>query len=339
MTNESLQVDGQGRYFWSVDSRFLNRGFNMFIGIDQTGASMLGGRAARPLPIAVLERKQKKLRLHLRSPKSERRLEIAGFSKDEFTRALEELKLDCNALAKPTTAILADCVFGLSEKVWPGPPGAETLRSLFARAALSKDYGLKPAARFFDEILAEQKIEKSLYPVRRCEMIANANSVFRTHPFQKNIQCGTYRIWRDLGIHGSAWLHLRYFEKAAEAQITAEKENEQAARSRQLNRIHSPTRPFLFEAYPSLMWKRMLKLRSRDLTQFKAALELTFKDRLEVDETHLAQMLRDPDHTDAAALALGGAWLAERNELIDGGPSRSKWLAKEGWIVGLDRRA
>ena len=304
----------------------LNQDFNFFIGLDQTGAVLEGGLRAKPLPVAFLDARAARPKLIATSSSEKgatpKPLKLTTFSKESLLQLLasQQVKLAEQTLASSQTAILADAVFGLPQDVWPN---FKTLRSFFEEAASEtetrKGYGLKPAADFFSKILNDanrNSLNSMPYPVRDCETLANANSVFRTHPFQKNIQCGTYRFWRDLGLYGSEWIHFRYFERAKDFRLD---------------------RPLLFEAYPSLIWREALSLRTRDRTKVREALKL-FGD-VEISEQDVDLMERDADHADACILALGGYWLAKHDKLITGGSSTDLKLSKEGWIAGLSRPA
>lgn len=283
---------------------------NFFIGIDQTGAA-LSPLEARPLPFAFIDARTTP---RVRTVGLDGRpLRLARFSRDAVETLLVENGVDDahSVVRSAKTAFMVDCVFGLANSL-RYPPGAETFRQLFAAAAARTDgYGLKPAAAFFDDVLKRAPApSRERFPVRLCEIIAKANSVFRTHPFQKNIQCGTYRIWRDLGLHGSDWVHLRYFEKEMRE------------------------RPFLFESYPSLFWRELFGLRTRDRRELEGALK---KHGAVLDRADLELMIENPDHADAGVLAIGGLALAREGKLFDGPRSRSRKLAREGWIVGLPR--
>lgn len=265
---------------------------NFFIGLDQTGAVNPKGHP-KPLPLAFLDGRSGLLRTRALNG---RPLTLPTFSRDALEAVLVENAVeDAHEIVRsPKTGLFVDAVFGL-----PMGLKAPSPRELFVSASQHEGYGLKAAAGFF-KTLAPQ-ID---YPVRRCESLAKANSVFRTHPYQKNIQCGTYRIWRDLGLHGSDWVHLRYFEKK------------------------KPTRPILYEAYPSLMWKQLLQLQTRDRTKLEASLK---KFDVEIPKDDLQLMIENADHADAAMLALGGFFL--RPEVSR---STDERLSKEGWILGLD---
>ncbi len=270
----------------------------VFIGIDQTGAALQKGVRAKPLPLAAIDEDEGSLRLTTAW--------IPSFTFEALQKALPMPINSCE------TAILIDCVFGLEEKVWRGLD--TNIWSLFREAAsdtaVRRGFGLAPAAEFFDELLRRSRVGDS-FPVRRCERIAKANSVFRTRPYQKNIQCGTYRIWRDLGSSAKHWAQIRYFTPQQE--VSSEK-------------------PWLFEAYPSLFWREILGLRTRKSSALANALKEVLP-QLAISESQLTSVLKSPDLADAVVLAVGGFMLRDR--LFTGSPSRTGWLHREGWIIGL----
>jgi hypothetical protein len=311
----------------------LNDAFDLFVGVDQTGAARDGGRAAKPLPLAILTMdKRPRLMLH---DQSGRPLNLASFTRSSLESSLASAGVSqaSRRVRSFATALLVDCVLGLPQDVWPVgyEPGAGTLWELFAAAARDtaerKGYGLKPAASFFASLLAESRggdgqaptVGTRVYPARKCEIRANANSVFRTHPFQKNIQCGTYRIWRDLGASvamDGRWLNIRHF--TPERSIRHDS-------------------PWLFEAYPSLLWREALGLKSRNLALLLAALESKLPE-LEIAKSCRDRIREDADAADAAVLAAGGLILQRQKRLFESAPSRSGRLAIEGWIIGLENK-
>jgi hypothetical protein len=218
-----------------------------------------------------------------------------------------------------------DCVFGLAKNAWPKK--SKSLFELFNRAAESQNgFGLEPAAQFFGGILADSLYRgEKPYPARRCETLANANSVFRTRLYQRNIQCGTYRIWRDIGLSfksaiGSLeptghWLQVRYFTPT--------------------NSV-SESKPWVFEGYPSLIWRDYLLLRTRHAPSLQSAIQ-TAANYVKIAKPDMDLMLASPGAADADAgvLAIGGHWLKKRRMLMDGAPSQENWLCREGWITGL----
>jgi hypothetical protein len=317
--------------------------FDLFIGIDQTGAALESGTRAKPLPVAIysLRGQQPHLILHDRSGRS---LTLSHLHPDNLDGLLRENNcLTAHQTVDSRVALLIDSVFGLPSTVWPfdKAPGAETLWHLFARTALDtnerKGFGLKPAAHFFEELLnsahghlprAKAQLSPASghslirrdgtpitdLPTRTCERLAGANSVFRTRPYQRNIQCGTYRIWRDLGSLGKPWANIRCFE----------------TRSTVRN-----DRPWIFEAYPSLLWRKLLQIRTRQLGQLPSALKMC-EPTIHLTEQGRALIARNPDHADAAVLAVCGGLLQKAGKLFAPIPLDNYLLGREGWIVGLE---
>lgn len=305
-------------------ARAVMNGFDVFVGVDQTGAATSGGTEAKSLPCAVLFRDETGWILRATNLSTESPLYLSNFSRRSLIDMLTEAGLPepTAIVGSAKVALLVDCVFGLAQEAWPRnkKSGAATLRKLFARAARDekgrRGYGLNAAAAYFKDVLRRSSTPpaEGAYPVRECEVLANANSVFRTHPYQRNIQCGTYRIWRDLGRFGSDWVHLRFFERASDLR----------------------PRPMLFETYPSLMWNLSLDLTTRHMPSLVVALDRAFPD-VAISKQDIDAILASPDRADAAVLALGGRWLRDRGLLVHGEPSKSKTLAREGWIAGLTR--
>jgi hypothetical protein len=304
------------------NAKDLNNQFSIFIGIDQTGAVARGSSATKPIaqsmPVAILAQFDGVWRLKLTSSKSAKPLLVHSFSKAEIVRCLAEADLKIGFASSSKTALIVDCVFGLAEEAWPR--NESSLSALFTRAAAAPGgIGLQAAADFFALILKDSGHDQSKvpYPARRCEIMARANSVFRTRPYQKNIQCGTYRIWRDLGSAPEAWMQVRHFTPSH-------------AVSREM--------PWVFEGYPSLIWRDYLQLRSRHLPSLASEIRRV-ASHIKIAKPDMQRMLSSPDAADAAVLAIGGKWLQNTGSLFSAGaPSKSKWLKREGWITGLPRR-
>src|SRR5690606_15146623 len=96
-----------------------------------------------------------------------------------------------------------------------------------------------------------------------------ANSVFQSRPYQKNIQTGTYRIWKDLTSGGpTRWANIWPFETERSELLDA---------------------PWIFEGFPSLLWREVLGLPTRDLSRLRSAVEDAWRRELRGEE------LRVPD--------------------------------------------
>lgn len=217
-------------------------------------------------------------------------------------------------------AILVDCVFGWAE-------GSAPLWKLFQRAhefesGSGPRFGRSIAEGFFAKLLMHlrrdlpsQEPAGVALPHRRCEVLSGANSVFQSRPFQRNIQTGTFRIWREMGESGSAWANLWPFDAPQDSR---------------------PDRPWVFEAYPTWLWREVLGLRVREPLKLRSAVT----ERLGSDPGDSATWERiegSPDLADAAVLAIGGFILDLENRLEEPFPSfrEQREISSEGWIVGV----
>ncbi len=290
--------------------------FKRFLGVDQTGAALAGGRRARPLPAVLLE-----------MPSSGESGWVKQVELPDLTResVLSLLSSPSDPEGSQGTVIL-DGVLGLPEKLRTcEESGSGYLWQQFFRAAQvqgedGRRYGRALGEKFFAEIWSGPT---SLMPTRTCERWARANSVFQLHPFQKNIQTGTFRLWRELGQTGKPWIHVW------------PQDRDQAGESG----------PWLFEGYPSLLWRELLGLSTRDLSKLPAQVGRVLAERqLSIRfAPDLTQALaRSPDLADAWVLALGGALLQLDQALwlpLDPCSIEGRAAAYEGWIAGLRRDA
>lgn len=270
--------------------------FTVFVGIDQTGAANKSGKP-KPLPAAIVTPVGRQLLLSVSS--------LKGLTKDSIDSFIEKENLELTRSGE--LAIVVDCVLGLPEEVFPK---GETLFDLFRQANSYKfdgrGHGREVAFEFFKQFL-EGREDDSL-PKRQCEQLAKANSVFLLRPFQKNIGCGTFRIWKELGSKNK-WFHLWPTERL------------------------SLVFPTLFEGYPSLIWKTVLGLKSRKPKELIEAAEKKLGIEIAVSESTRSLIEKNPNYADAAVLALGAYYLQECETLTDATDIPDK--AKEGWIVGL----
>lgn len=251
----------------------------VFIGIDQTGAVDSKGRPKK-LSAAVLSFQNQFWQIDT--------LSLDGISADEF-KGFKNLRI-----------IAVDSVFGLPHKVFPKN---KTLKDLFKQALQfelnDKAFGLETAYQFFQTFLNVDAQTK--FPVRECERLAQANSVFQKHPFQKNIGCGTFRIWKELG-RDLDWFHL--FPQDG----------------------HFPElkgKPVIMEGYPSLIWKNLIQSKTRKID--------TLLNYLEENNIKISNPVISPDTADAIVLSL-----AAMEFFKDPIPRSTKNFKTEGWILGLD---
>lgn len=271
--------------------------FTVFVGIDQTGAANKSGKP-KPLPAAIVTPVGRQLLLSVSS--------LKGLTKDSIDTFVEKENLELTRSGE--LAIIVDCVLGLPEEVFPK---GETLFDLFHQAHSYKfegrSQGREVAYEFFKKFLEGQE-EGSALPRRRCEELAKANSVFNLRPYQKNVGCGTFRIWKELGSKNK-WFHLWPTERL------------------------SLVFPTIFEGYPSLIWKTIFGLKSRKPKELIEAAEKKLGIEIAVSESTRTLIEKNPNYADAAALALGAFYLQEAETLTSTSdiPDRMK----EGWIVGL----
>lgn len=281
----------------------------VFLGVDQTGASKKGGREALPLSCCIGVWRGNQLRVvtagNLKKP-----LTLSRFQPEEIEKILVSLEINQNI---QSLLILVDCVLGLPNALLP-PKGMPYLWEYFERAAQfslgGKEFGRDVAEAFFDALLTS---ETESYPRRLCEILSGSNSVFQKRPFQKNIQTGTFRIWKDLGQTKKEWARIWPFD--------LEKSPQQG--------------PWIFEGYPSLIWKNLLGSRTRDLKKLRKLVQ-DLPISLKIDTWKWIES--DPNQADAFVLMLGGFLLEKRNQLWSPHPEFMKQPEpfQEGWILGLD---
>lgn len=320
MENECCENYPKSHFFHFITkgTALLLRGFKskwfpmeIFIGIDQTGASASGGKKAKPLPMCVAVRRGYSQWRFLTMDADRRPLMLDRFHPECLREKFERLKIEPDW---GKTAFIVDCVLGMPKLLKSAPTKVKPyLWGFFEKAVgFSKDgkeFGREVAEAFFSEFLPPNG-EK--YPRRFCEEVSGSNSVFQTKPYQKNIQTGTFRLWKDLGSVGRPWVHIWPFE----------------------SRQKSTSWPWMFEGYPSLLWRECLQSPVRDPRNLRKLCEKTFP-QFEIDTWKFVQKL--PDSADSFVLALGGVSLLERKRLWTPSPSFKREInaRREGWLLGL----
>jgi hypothetical protein len=277
--------------------------FNCFVGMDQTGAVNASGKP-RALPCSVLVRKKSAWRLILTGA-DKKLLTVPRFS----LQTLSDLLRPCGASLGPDTAILADCVMGLPWKSWKRTgERAGDLRAVLRQSADGTAYGRAASEAFFS------RWTDLPLPQRECEKLSGSNSVFLTKPYQKNIQTGTYRIWRDMALAGdvddfSFWPFDPVQRKF----------------------------PWVFEGYPSFYWKHWFGFKKRDPQAFNEVLSRAEAYGLTIEAPSVEFLIDHPDHADAAVLSLAGLVMQARKVLFEpySGFSLSAPARVEGWIAGV----
>lgn len=244
----------------------------IYLGVDQTGAVDRKG-VPKPLPACLLIENQVRF-FYLKS------FTVTSIESELETKKLESL------------LICVDCVLGLPKEIKTSWREAINFTKDF------NGYGRAPAKDFFRTLGCGQR------PRRQVELDCNANSVFQETPFQKNIQTGTFRIWKDLNSAPGD-----FYAPAIETQ-------------------HSPNQLPIFEGYPSLSWKLLLKSRHRNASAIKALLKIHHPE-IKWNKKHQEHVNRDSNLSDAFLLAL--TMKQFRSEAFTSTPS------PEGSIMGATK--
>jgi len=168
-----------------------NMNFNVFIGIDQTGAATKSGQP-KMLPVAIIYKKKHFVNLNIQS-----------ITESEIEKILiDQLNLSKLKIKNLKPLILVDSVLGL-----PADLKVE-LKSIFKEIEFyqynEKKYGAQTAYSFFNKFISKNMSTK---PRRHVEVLAKANSVFNLTPYQRNIGCGSYRILKDLS-QNQKWFQI-----------------------------------------------------------------------------------------------------------------------------------
>lgn len=249
--------------------------FDYYIGIDQTGA-INKNQTPKPLCICIYEPKNKKMKL----------VKIKKFQKQDIIDSIEK-NFDSYS-SKSKVLILVDTVFGLPEEL------AVDYRNIFKKAknyeSKNKNYGSNTAHSFFCSFLGDKN---SLS--RTAEIKAEAHSVFKKYPFQKNISCGSYRVIKDLS-ENTNWFSLWPFEKIEKRFVIA-------------------------ESYPTLCWSILLKSKYRKIDFIISEIQNNLK---------IFDIPPCLDSADATILALTAPKL-EKMIFRKVQPIQKK----EGWILGV----
>lgn len=254
--------------------------FKYFLGIDQTGAIKTSGEP-KPLKSCLINKETNQIKT----------IEIPQLVIDELPYLLDILEQEMTSLA-----IIVDCVLGL--------PKAASIKNLsiwdyFRLASFQRGFGLKYGELFFSSFWNDE----SEVPKRRCEELANANSIFKSRPFQKNIQTGSFRIWKELGAQKEGLNIWPYPE-------------------------FDPSFSWMFEGYPSLSWQLLIKSRSRKPSLLKQYIKKSTP--LKIDATCERSLMNDSDLADAFILAETG------RTLLTQGLEPKVIPGPEGWILGLE---
>lgn len=279
--------------------RFLH-----FLGIDQTGAWDLRKNRFQPLPFAKISCDQGTPDLEV------------GTLENLNPEALARCQIHAE---KDSTLILADCVF------WPSPSDATdpqaTLWDDFASAHLHLREQGRGGARFAEHFFSRHG--RAPGALRTVDRLLGAQSLYSPRPAQRNIQCGTYRIWSDLGSTPRPWASIWPW----------------ALEKGQSRAFVSPLPVWIAEAYPSLVWQKLFGVSRRDPENFDRLIKTADLPPLRVSKETIRRIKKDKDLADAVVLALFG-WSRGNTELEDQmTPLHRKLhrsIEREGWIFGAD---
>lgn len=239
-----------------------------FLGIDQTGAINHKGNP-KPLPCCLITKNEIEF------------FYLDHLSKNQILKAISE-----NNWASVDLFICMDCVIGLPRSLnldW---------RQTTKKTLLYPGWGKSIAQRFFSDLLNEcflraEKKSKDL-PRRKSEIKLKANSVFQIHPFQKNIQTGTFRFWKELAISSDD-----FFAPAVDS-LKNKKSQTQAK---------SPKPIPIFEGYPSHSWLVLFQSNTRDSKKISKHMKKFFP-LLKWTLSHERKINKDANLADALLLAL-----------------------------------
>ncbi|MBY0315474.1 MAG: hypothetical protein K2Q26_08140 [Bdellovibrionales bacterium] len=235
-----------------------------FLGIDQTGAVNSKGKP-KPLPACLISGDV-----------------VSVFYINSFSKELiKSYKPDL---------ICLDCVLGLPLSTSVG------LREALTRADRVEKFGRSEAQRFFAELAQGRK------HTRGVEVALGANSVFTVYPFQKNIQTGTFRFWKEM----AADPHWFYFPALP-------REKKYAGR-----------RIPIVEGYPSYYWNVLFKEKNRNPLKILDRLRL-FYPQLRISRKDKEILLKDVNLADAILLALAAYEFRHETH---------RTSHTEGWILG-----
>ena len=260
----------------------------IFIGVDQTGAIDVrrGAQAKNSLHQSV---KAKPLPCCWITGQVVEFGELADFN----LRSLQEtLGFSLKAVR---IQIAIDAVLGLPRshpKAW---------RTAIHEAGAVEGLGRAVAEAFFSDLARELPVGDE--GLRTVDRKVGAMSVFQSKPYQRNVQTGTFRVWRDLG-RDPHWFFVPELESKSSG---------------------IP----IFEAYPSYSWFQILGMRRRSPDLLSKWLKSESNLGLQWTSEHKRLVEKSADHADAFVIALA---LLLRNGEIAGARRNN-----EGWILGVPR--
>jgi hypothetical protein len=265
---------------------FLNKKF--FIGIDQTGAVDSKGNP-KPLPTSLIIKTKNNYQINTN-------LYIKSLDKESI---LQLVKSEEN-LSK--TFILVDSVLGLPLEDTINDQIKKIFKTASDFSFNNKRFGAEVAYQFFNSLLINKKSKN--YPQRKIEIITKANSIFKLKPFQRNIGCGTFRVWKDLA-KNTNWYNIWPVNKL------------------------DKNKCIIAEGYPSYYWKNLVLAKRGDSKALLKFIETNLKVKVNFGDN---KDFKTIDHMDSCILSLKAALASEKDFYLD---ESQKILKKEGWIFGV----
>ncbi len=182
--------------------------------------------------------------------------------------------------------IFIDCVLGLPVELYKSNNKSQIRDWISLAKNYShehKSYGMAVAESFFNHIKNFYNIKEDNHPKRSTEIKLKSNSVFTTRPFQKNIQTGTFRIWKELSFVLDSVLiwPLDYY-------------------------LENELKTVVYEVYPSHFYKKIFGLKNRSHLPLLDVLENVRNINKTFDFDEHVKFLNDPDFCDALIAAFGG---------------------------------
>jgi len=267
------------------------------LGVDQTGAVVQSTFHPKPLSAALISFNGSKRYL----------------SQPQFLKALLPKYVTQLIAKEPYNLwVLMDCVLGLPYKL---TTKVDSRFFIEVRNFVTQyGYGLTPSIQFLSKIFQSQlgfninfkDPKQQPFFKRKVEIKAGSNSVFQLHPFQKNIGCGSYRIWSELA-HWDPNDYMIWPDRGSEKSHIV-----------------------FAEVYPSYIWKHYIKSKRGDCEALKHWLkELGVNHSIDWSCVTLDQL-------DAIVSASIGVWYCQRGMSLPRSLSEySKQLILERWILGV----
>lgn len=270
--------------------------FEIFLGIAKTSVNTKPVPMA-PLPVAIAWHEDGYWML-------ESDLTIPALNYDVLRSLLKDIKPHFEL---KDSGILLDSVLGLPKEVFPKN---KTLFELMQRAHRFSHEGrqidLKTAQAFFAQFT--ERIPES-EPIRDVERLGKLPSVFQTHPQQKNISAGSFRFWSELGSSAQKWFSMWPMDDL------------------------SAPGPWLFEAHPEQLWRKLVKSPEQDP---EALRNFLLQQKVVKLHSSVLRSITKKEFADAVLLACAGVLFQRKKKLFSASKkSKGTSLKKEGWILGI----